>query len=104
LERRATRANQAAQQYPLAADFERPRPTPALQTQPFADIYTLRQGEADRLTTYGWVDKDGGVARIPIDRAIDMLLQRGLPVRPDAAGGVNVITQDSSSGRTSVPR
>ena len=103
-ERRATRANQAAQQYPLAADLERPRPTPTLQTQPFADIYTLRQGEADRLTTYGWVDKDGGVARIPIDRAMDMLVERGLAVRPDAAGGVNVITQDSSSGRTTVRR
>jgi hypothetical protein len=103
-ERRAARANEAAQQYPLAADFERPRPTPALQTQPFADVYTLRQGEADRLTTYGWVDKDGGVARIPIDRAMEALLQRGLSVRPDAVNARDVVTQDSSSGRTTVPR
>ena len=103
-ERRATRVNQAAQQFPAAAGFERPRPTPALQTQPFMDIYTLRQGEADRLSSYGWVDKDGGVARIPIDRAMDVLLERGLPVRPDAAGGADVITQDSSSGRTTVRR
>ena len=103
-ERQADRANEAAQQYPLARDFERPEPTPALQKQPFMDLYELRQGEANRLGSYGWVDKDGGVARIPIDRAIEVLLQRGLPVRPDAAGGVNVITQDSSSGRTTVRR
>lgn len=103
-ERRATRADEAAQQYPLAADFERPRPTPALQTQPFMDVYTLRQGEAERLTSYGWVDKDGGVARIPIDRAMEVLVERGLPVRPDAAKARDVVTQDSSSGRTAVPR
>ena len=103
-ERQADRGELASQQFPLAKDFERPRPTPALQTQPFADVYTLRQSEADRLASYGWVDKEGGVARIPIDRAMDVLLQRGLPVRPDAAGGVNVITQDSSSGRTTVRR
>jgi hypothetical protein len=104
-ERRATRANQAAQQYPLAADFERPRPTPALQTQPFMDVYMLRQGENDRLTSYGWVDKDGGVARIPIDRAMEVILQRGLPVRPGSpADAKNVVTQESSSGRTVVPR
>ena len=103
-ERRADRADETAQQYPLAKDFERPQPTPALQKQPFMDLYELRQGEADRLSSYGWVDKDGGVARIPIDRAMDVLLQRGLPVRPDSAGGVNVITQDSSSGRTTVRR
>jgi hypothetical protein len=97
-ERQASSANQAAQQYPLAKDFERPQPTPALQTQPFKDIATLRQGEADRLGSYGWVDKDGGVARIPIDRAMEVLLQRGLPIRPDAPAGAKN-AQDSSSGR-----
>lgn len=103
-ERRAERTDQAAQQYPLARDFERPRPSPALQTQPFMDIHTLRQGEANRLTSYGWVDKDGGVARIPIDRAMEVLLERGLPVRSDARDAPNMATQDSASGRTVVPR
>ena len=103
-ERRADRADDVAQQYPLAKDFERPQPTPALQKQPFMDLYELRQGEADRLSSYGWVDKDGGVARIPIDRAMEVILQRGLPIRPDAPGGADGITQDSSSGRTTVRR
>ena len=31
----------------------------------------LRQGEAEKLTSYGWVDKEGGVVRIPIDDAME---------------------------------
>ncbi|HMK22850.1 MAG TPA: hypothetical protein VK466_10995 [Terriglobales bacterium] len=39
------------------------------------------------LGSYDWVDKNNGLVRIPIDRAIDILAQRGLPVIPaDAAG------------------
>lgn len=111
-ERQERAASATAQQFPLAAQqqpgaerVERPQPTPALQTQPFMDIYTLRQGESEKLSTYGWVDKDGGVARIPIDRAMEVVLQRGFPVRADSpADAKNVVTQDSSSGRTTVPR
>lgn len=103
-EREQVTADRAAQKYPLAVD-DRPQPMPALQTQPFRDIHMLRQGEAEKLDSYGWVDKEGGVARIPIDRAMDVVLQRGLPVRPDAAASaINAVTQDSSSGRTAVPR
>jgi hypothetical protein len=103
-ERRQVAADAAAQKFPLAVD-ERPRPIPALQTQPFKDFYTLRQDEAEKLNSYGWIDRDGGVAHIPIDRAMDVVLQRGLPVRPDPpAGAANLVTQDSSSGRTVVPR
>ena len=64
----------------------------------------LRQGEAEKLSSYGWVDKDGGVARIPIDRAMEVMLQRGFPARADGGDALNVVTQDSSSGRTIVPR
>jgi len=88
--------------YPLAERME--PPTPNLQRQPFKDIYLLRQGEAEKLTSYGWVDKDGGVTRIPIDRAIEVMLQRGFPVRSEGGDALNVVTQDSSSGRTVVPR
>ena len=104
-ERQRIAADAAAQQFPLAADYARPQPTPALQTQPFRDLHTLRQGETEQLNSYGWVDQGAGVTRIPIDRAMDVLLQRGLPVRPDSpADPTNVVTQDSSSGRTVVPR
>jgi hypothetical protein len=37
------------------------------------------------LTTYGWADQNAGTLRIPIDRAKALLLERGLPVRGQAA-------------------
>ena len=103
-EGRERAANRQAEKYPLAAGQHKEPPAPNLQKQPFKDVYTLRQGETEKLTSYGWVDKDGGIARIPIDRAMDVMLQRGFPVRSEGGDALNVVTQDSSSGRTVVPR
>ena len=103
-EGREKAASSNAQIYPLAVGQLKTPPVPNLQGQPFKDIYQLRQGENEKLTSYGWVDKDGGVTHIPIDRAIEVMLQRGFPVRADGGSGLDVVTQDSSSGRTVVPR
>ena len=97
-------ANIAAQKYPLAVGQHKEPPTPNLQNQPFKDIYMLRQGEAEKLGSYGWIDKDGGIARLPIDRAMDVMLEKGFPARADGGNALNVVTQDSSSGRTVGPR
>jgi hypothetical protein len=98
-------ANTLAQKYPLAAT-QQPKapPLPNLQTQPFKDVYTLRDNENRQLTSYGWVDKDGGVTRIPIDRAMEVMIQRGFPTRAEGGDALNTVTQDSSSGRTVSPR
>ena len=40
-----------------------------------------REREHQTLTTYGWVDQNAGTVRIPLDKAKELLLQRGLPVR-----------------------
>jgi hypothetical protein len=46
----------------------------------------LRRQEAAVLTTYGWVDRQAGIVRIPIDVAMTQILEEGLPVRqPDSA-------------------
>jgi hypothetical protein len=94
----------AAQKYPLAVGQVKDRPLPHLQTQPFKDIYLLRKGEAETLESYAWVDKGAGVTRIPIERAMELTLERGLPARAEGANGINVVVQDSSSGRTIGPR
>jgi hypothetical protein len=99
-ERQARAAGTLAQKYPLAAGVHKDPPTPNLQNQPFKDIYLLRQEETEKLTSYAWVDKEGGVTRIPIDRAMEVMLQRGFPARSDGGDTLNVVTQDSSSGRT----
>ena len=103
-EREAKSADALAQKYPLAIDRVKEAPLPNLQKQPFKDLYELRQGENEKLTSYGWVDKEGGVTRIPIDRAMEVMLQKGFPARADGGNALNVVTQDSSSGRTVVPR
>ncbi len=96
-------ADALAQKYPLAVGQEKTPPAPNLQTQPFKDVYLLRLDEAEKLGSYGWVDQDGGVVRLPIDRAMELTLGK-LPTRAGGGDGLNVVTQDSSSGRTLVPR
>ena len=69
-------------QYPLAAGREdRLPPEPRLQTNPREDLRQLRAAEDAVLNSYGWVDKSQGVAHIPIDEAMKLTVQRGLPVR-----------------------
>jgi hypothetical protein len=53
-------------------------PAPRLQVHPKADLDRLRAEEHDRLTTYGWADRERRVARIPIERAMQLLAERGL--------------------------
>ena len=103
-ERQERAAGTLAQKYPLAAGVHKDPPTPNLQNQPFKDIYLLRQEETEKLSSYAWVDKEGGITRIPIDRAMEVMLERGFPARTEGGNALNVVTQDSSSGRTKVPR
>lgn len=56
-------------------------PAPRLQVAPQADLAALRSREDAELNGYGWVDRQAGVVRIPINRAMDLIVQRGLPVR-----------------------
>lgn len=104
-ERNEQAHDRAAQRYPLAVGRAKEPPTPHLQTQPFKDIYLLRQHEAERLGSYGWVDKGAGVVRLPIDRAMEAVLEKGLPVRAGAGPHEpGRVVQDSSAGRTTAPR
>lgn len=54
-------------------------PTPRLQRNYTYDMNKLREEEAATLSSYGWVDPKAGIGRIPIDRAIAILAERGLP-------------------------
>ena len=60
----------------------------------------LQLREQQNLENYSWTDKNSNAARIPIERAIDLLLQKGLPSRPDAVSPEQPKPVDSSSGRT----
>jgi hypothetical protein len=70
---------QAVQQLP--AGQEHLPPEPRIQANPAADLRSLRQQETEVLTSYGWVDEKAGVVRVPIDQAMKLVLEEGLPVR-----------------------
>jgi hypothetical protein len=101
---RAAAHDEAARTYPLAQGVSQEPPAPRLQTQPFKDIYQLKTEQRGVLTSYGWVDKSSGVVHIPIDRAMELTLQRGLPARTEGSAMPSLVVQDSSGGRTSAPR
>jgi hypothetical protein len=54
-------------------------PMPRLQAQPSADLAKLRHAEDERLGSYQWIDQQQGIVQLPIDRAIDLLAEHGLP-------------------------
>jgi hypothetical protein len=56
-------------------------PEPRLEEHPGEDLERLRGEEARRLESYGWIDREKKVLRMPIDRAIDQVLRRGVPAR-----------------------
>ena len=64
---------------------------PALQESPATDLATFRKREDDDLGKLGWVDRGAGIARIPIDDAMKLIVAQGLPDwrRPAALAGQN---------------
>jgi hypothetical protein len=69
---------------PMAAEDSQIPPAPRLEEHPAIEIQQLRAQEDHVLSTYGWMDKKAGVVRIPIDRAIELQLDRGFPTRKEA--------------------
>jgi hypothetical protein len=53
-------------------------PGPRLQAHAPEDLRTFRAEEEATLNSYGWVNRQAGIVRIPIDRAMQLLVQRGL--------------------------
>ena len=72
-------------------------PQPRLEENERNQLRLFVEDEDRRLATYNWVDKDKGIVQIPIDRAMDLLVERGLPLRPE-----NARPENSAAG-TSAP-
>jgi hypothetical protein len=69
-------------QFPLATGQEQRLPAaPRLQQFPENEFYDFRRREDAVLKEYGWVNKEAGVVRMPIDEAMRLTVERGLPVR-----------------------
>ena len=70
------------QVYPMAAGQQnRLPPSPRFQQNPQQELQDLRARQRALLEGYGWVSKETGVARIPIEDAMKIIVERGVPVR-----------------------
>jgi hypothetical protein len=92
------------QRYPLAASQgERLPPMPRLQQFPRNDLYEFRRGEQEFLEGYGWMNKEAGIVHIPIEEAMRLTVERGLPSRTPVAGEPvatpGLMPSDASAGR-----
>jgi hypothetical protein len=56
-------------------------PQPRIEASPSSDLARFRLFEDAQLHSYQWVDQSKGVVRIPIDRAIEITAQRGIPAQ-----------------------
>ena len=57
-------------------------PGPILQPNPVVELADFRAAEDAELSRWAWVDREKGVARVPVDRAVEIVLERGLPAPP----------------------
>ena len=61
-------------------------PQPRLETDERGQLDSIRIKEEETLNSYGWVDESAGVVHIPIQQAMQLLVEQGLPTRPSADG------------------
>lgn len=52
-------------------------PPPLLQAQPWEDLRRYREEQSRVLSNYAWIDRKAGVVQIPIERAMDLVVERG---------------------------
>jgi hypothetical protein len=67
---------------------------PMLETNERGQFRDFLMNQEDQLNSYGWVDEKAGVAHIPIERAMELTIARGLPV----------CAQGCADGKTPAPK
>lgn len=83
---------------PPVSGLERERiipPEPRLESNALGDGQQIIHEAEQRLGHYAWIDRDAGVARIPLQRARELLLERGWPAPVEASGERDVRLQQA---------
>ena len=75
-------------------------PAPQLEIDERGQLDKILTDEEQTLSSYDWVDQKAGTVRIPIDRAMDLIAQRGLPVRAQGTEGGAAQPSNASAGKT----
>lgn len=85
---------------------DRRPPLPRLQVTPADELATFRRLQQETLDTWEWSDSRHATARIPVSRAIEIAVERGLPVpTPVAAPAAPAATPGAAppGGTSTVP-
>jgi hypothetical protein len=99
---------------PMARGAEdRLPPPPRLQMMPGSasefktpdyEMRAMVEDEDKTLASYGWVNKNSSIVRIPIDEAMKLILEKGLPSKPSAAAVAGTeLRQGTGSARATAP-
>ena len=72
----------AVQAAPVAPAQNAQPPEPRLQVSPRTDYQAFAAYENAQLSKYSWIDRANGVVGIPIERAMELIAQRGIPPQP----------------------
>jgi hypothetical protein len=76
-------------------------PNPKLEEDERGQLNGIITDEERALYSYGWVDEKTGTVHIPIERAMELIAQRGLPVRPPGATSIAAAaTPDGKTAKT----
>src|ERR1700716_3653631 len=76
-------------------------PQPRLEENERTQYRSFIEDQDQKLATYDWLDKDKGTVRIPIDRAMELIEQRGLPVHEEGATSAQSSAAQSSPAKSS---
>ena len=104
LDQRSDRQRQ--RQEPGAASLVRAEASyggPLLQVLPEDELAAMRAADARELGEYAWADKASGAVRIPIDRAMRLLVDRGLPAAPGAPVTLEQLQQKRGNNPPATP-
>ncbi len=83
---------------------------PMLETNERGQMRDFLMEQENQLNSYGWVDEKAGVAHVPIQRAMDMLVQQGVPVYKQGAeanadsNGTAASQSEKNSGEGAKPK
>ena len=78
-------------------------PAPRLQADPVGDLERFRTAEDAALNSYGWADQANGRVHIPIEQAINLVAQTGLPTRPAALAAADARGKITAGGAAATP-
>jgi hypothetical protein len=76
---------------------------PRLQVSPRVDLRQLQAWEDAQLTNYGWINQTAGIVHIPIERAMELVLQKGLPVQTNSQAQQGISPQELIQRRSVQP-